>query len=141
MKKYELFIEDRFRMFAPLDDNDCCEILDFLSQQDGLNKKEQKERDSMQKRLERIAGGRRLSSQTCHRIDDEHKIWQVRSEKHRILWFYDEGFIIICISVFFKNTEGSPPPGEIERARKRKAEYFEAKRANQLKFVGEDDEE
>lgn len=141
MKKYERFINEKFKVYAPLDDNDCSDILEFLCQENAHNKRERTERNNMYQRMVKIAQGRMLLSSTCHSVSDEYKIWQVSTHKHRLLWFYDEGHIIICTHVFYKNKNGRTPPKEIERACNIKVEYFEAKRANQLKFVSEDDEE
>lgn len=143
MKKYELLISDTYKIFAPLDKHGCSDVLDFLFQEDDLNDAEQKERRQLLSRLQRLAKGPeyRLHTDICHLIDENNQIYQVRSSQYRMLWFYDKGAIIICTNVFPKKKNGPPPRKDMQRARDRQAEYFEAKRANQLKFIDEDDEE
>lgn len=52
----------------------------------------------------------------------------------RVLWFYDEGKIIVCTHGFWKTTRRTPAP-EIERARKLRDEYLLAKHNRSLRTI------
>jgi len=52
----------------------------------------------------------------------------------RVLWFYDEGRIVVCTHGFWKTTQRTPP-AEIEKAKKLRKEYLAAKRSNTVRIV------
>lgn len=139
MRRYELLVYGQYRVFSYLADDGSNEILDFLDQRNDLNSEEKNERRSMTARLERIADGYILPSDICHLVNNKPKIMQIRTNLHRLLWFYDEGHIIICTNVFCKKTEGATPPREIKRACQLRDEYFEAKETGQLKLIEEEE--
>jgi hypothetical protein len=52
----------------------------------------------------------------------------------RLLWFYDEGRVVICVNGYIK--QGQKTPNEqIEEAIQWKKRYFEAKRAGKLRDI------
>jgi len=65
-------------------------------------------------------------------IEDE--IWQVKLGRVRILWFYDEGRIVVLSHGFLKSTRKTPE-AEKSRARSALKEYREAKARHRLKIL------
>jgi phage-related protein len=65
----------------------------------------------------------------CHQVDDE--IWQVEQGRIRILWFYDEGKIIVLSHGFLKSTPKTPE-SEKRTAREALKRYKAAKQARTL---------
>jgi phage-related protein len=52
----------------------------------------------------------------------------------RLLWFYDEGRVVICVNGYIKQSQKTPPQ-EIDDAIQWKNRYFEAKQAGKLKDI------
>jgi phage-related protein len=52
----------------------------------------------------------------------------------RVLWFYDEGRIVVCTHGFWKTTQRTPAV-EIEKARKLRRDYLLSKRNRTLRIV------
>jgi phage-related protein len=64
-----------------------------------------------------------------HKISGE--IWELIAGRLRVLWFYDEGRLVVCSHGFVKRTRKTPP-GEIERAQTSYDAYQAAKKARNL---------
>jgi phage-related protein len=68
-------------------------------------------------------------------VDVSHKIageiWELIAGRLRVLWFYDEGRLIVCSHGFVKRTKKTPA-GEIDRARASYEAYQAAKDARSL---------
>ena len=73
------------------------------------------------------------SVEASHKIDGE--IWEFIAGRLRVLWFYDQGKLIICSHGFLKRTRKTPF-GEIERAQAAFDAYQRAKKAGTLKVEG-----
>jgi len=56
--------------------------------------------------------------------------WQIR-----VLWFYDEGKMIVCSHGFVKKSR-KVPRHDIAQAQDHRRHYFDAKRRNQLTIGG-----
>jgi len=88
--------------------------------------------------LERITsqqqGPKSLNKKICHRIDDDHDIWQIRKGRIRLLWFYDKGRVIVCAHTFLKKSQKTPRR-ERDKARRVKKAYFQAKQSGQLNII------
>ena len=138
LKRFELLVEDMFKVYALRRDSGKCDILDFFTVSD-VNREELKERNNMLARLEKIAMGKKLLPAVCHRVDDDHKLWQIRTDKYRLIWFYDRSHIIICTNVFSKRKSGSTPYRHLERARKLREEYFKARESGTVEFIDDCD--
>jgi len=52
----------------------------------------------------------------------------------RVLWFYDEGRVVVCTHGYWKTTQRTPP-AEMDKARRLRSDYLIAKRANALRIV------
>lgn len=85
-----------------------------------------------------LLGPGRLPQDRSHKIRGD--IWQFRADSLRVLYFYDEGSLVICTHAFVKKTR-STPSCEIDRAEKARQTYLEDKRIGRLKFLGEDEDE
>lgn len=68
----------------------------------------------------------------CHQIEGD--IWQLESGRIRVLWFYDEGRVVILSQGFIKKTQKTPED-EQRRAREHLAKYREAKAFRRLKLL------
>ena len=71
------------------------------------------------------------NEEKCKLLQDG--IYEFKTTRLRVLWFWDEGRMILCTHGFVKKSRKTPP-GEITRALKMKAGYEVAKQARQLKF-------
>lgn len=70
-----------------------------------------------------------LSDSICHQVAEG--IWEFIKGRFRILWFYDEGRVIICSHGYVKQTQKAPKQ-QIKRVQQCKKNYFTAKKAKQL---------
>jgi phage-related protein len=52
----------------------------------------------------------------------------------RVLWFYDEGRVVVCTHAYWKRTQRTPR-SEIEKARRLHSDYLFAKRRNSLRIM------
>lgn len=68
----------------------------------------------------------------CHQIDGN--IWQIELGRVRILWFYDEGRIVVLSHGFLKSSQKTPE-AEKSLARAALREYREAKARRRLKIL------
>lgn len=64
-----------------------------------------------------------------HKIAGE--IWELIAGRLRVLWFYDEGRLVVCSHGFVKRTRKTPA-AEIDRAQAAYREYRAAKRRGTL---------
>jgi phage-related protein len=60
--------------------------------------------------------------------------WDGKGGVPRVLWFYDEQKIVVCVHAVTKK-DWQLDPEDMELARKRRDEYFKAKNTKQLQFV------
>jgi len=68
--------------------------------------------------------------ETSHKIAGE--IWELIAGRLRVLWFYDEGRLVVCSHGFLKRTRKTPA-AEIDRAQAACEAYRTAKRSGTLK--------
>lgn len=125
-------------VYAVCTDRGDCPLLDFLyegsvEQPTGERvgkSREAKERVRMLARLKVVSeNGPPHNTEICHQI--EEGIWQIETGRIRVLWFYDEGKIIVASHGFVKRTKRTP---EAEKRPIREAlrRYREAKAARQI---------
>jgi phage-related protein len=109
---------------------DGCQLLDFISE---LGANLQKDGDRVLALLKRVArDGPPRNLEICHQI--EGKINQFTQGRIRVLWFYDEGKIIICTHGFVKKTPKTPTR-EINHAKALMKYYFEAKGKGMIEII------
>ncbi len=94
--------------------------------------------------LERVAneplGPRELTTELCHQLDPKNDIWEFIKGRFRILWFEDEGKVILCTHAFMKKS-GKVPPAEIEMAVRIKEKYLSSRRDGTLELIDDENEE
>jgi len=74
------------------------------------------------------------SVELSHKIAGE--IWELIAGRLRVLWFYDEGRVIVCTHGFVKRTRKTPT-SEIDRAQAAYREYRAAKWTRNLRVMEE----
>jgi len=105
-----------------------CPLLDFLA---GLEATLAAEGRAMMRLLEFTAEqGPPRNVDVSHKIAGE--IWELIAGRLRVLWFYDEGRLIVCSHGFVKRTKKTPT-GELSRAQDAYDVYRAAKKAGRLK--------
>ena len=63
-----------------------------------------------------------------------NKIFEFKTKKLRLSWFWDVGCLVICSHGWVKKSNQTPP-GEIDRAIAAQAAYFDAKAKNQIRIL------
>jgi phage-related protein len=125
----------KFTVLAECDDDLQCELLSFLN---GLEGNLVKHGIRMLNLLERIAlEGPPRRVEVCHQI--RGPIFQCEQGRIRVLWFYDEGQMIICSHGFLK-TSRKTPQRHIHRAESAYQRYFDDKAQGKINII-EDEEE
>ena len=108
-----------------------CPLLDFLA---SLEAHLEAEGRAMLRLLANVA-----EQGPPHNVEASHKIageiWELIAGRLRVLWFYDQGRLVVCSHGFLKRTR-KIPPGEVERAQAAFDSYQRAKRAGTLKVEG-----
>ena len=105
-----------------------CPLLELLA---GLEARLAAEGRAMQRLLAFVAEqGPPRNVETSHKIAGE--IWELIAGRLRVLWFYDEGRLVVCSHGFVKRTRKTPA-GEIERAHAACTAYRAAKKEGTLK--------
>jgi len=120
-------VKDRFTVYAvKLNSDEEHDSFSLLSgRKQPSNKREQSAIRSALARISRLSiAPDALSKTVCHAVSDD--IRQITSDQFRILWFYDEGCLIICTHYFVKKTQKTPP-AEIARAKRIRDAYFKEK--------------
>lgn len=77
-------------------------------------------------------GPESYDTERCHQI--VRGLFQIRCGQLRIMWFYDEGRIIVCCHAFRKKG-AKTPRGEISAALKVKEAYFQAKESRSIVII------
>jgi len=72
------------------------------------------------------------NAKICHQIEGD--IWQIEHGRVRLLWFYDEGRVVILSHGFLKRSQKTPE-AEKSLARAALREYREAKVRRRLKIL------
>jgi phage-related protein len=119
-----------YAIYAIGKDEHYCQLLDFL---DTIGSNLQKDGDAVLALLERAAQkGPPRNTEISHQIKD--KIFEFVQGSLRVLWFYDEGKLILCTQGFIKKTQKTPS-SEIEQATLIREKYFEEKKKGPFKII------
>ena len=117
---------------AVCSDRGDCPLLDFLAELGGGDLAKDGRR--MLKLLDRVsAQGPPRNTEISHQLD--RGIWEFIQGRLRVLWFYDEGKLVVCSHGFVKKQQKTPA-AEIERAIEQRRRYLEAKKQDRLS-IGE----
>ena len=118
-------------ILAVCTDRGDCPLLEFLA---GLEGGVALDGRRMLKLLDRVARqGPPRNTEISHQLSSG--IWEFIQGRLRVLWFYDEGKLVICTHGFVKKRQRTPQ-GELDRAQEHRRQYLEAKRQASLKVEG-----
>jgi phage-related protein len=122
---------EQWDVLAVVDDRKRCQVLDFLM---GSGQSSAHRMMLRFLRLRLPAEGPSHSAELCKSLGNG--IFELRRQpkgpKLRVLFFYDDGYRIVCTNAFTK-AERTPRP-EIELARDLKQQYFRAKLLRRLRI-------
>jgi phage-related protein len=117
----------RWEVLAVCDARGACQLFDFLA---GLEARLAMDGRAMLRLLAFVAEqGPPRNVETSHKLASE--IWELIAGRLRVLWFYDEGRLVVCSHGFVKRTRKTPA-AEIDRARASYAAYSAAKKDGTL---------
>ncbi len=123
---------ENWEVLAVLDARGRCQVLDFVEELGPRLIAAQKYLFHLLRVWLPVDGPPAHNSERCKPLGDG--IFEIRRQhkgpKLRLLFFYDEGNRIIFTNAFFKAE--TTPQTELELARRRKKQYFEAKRHKRL---------
>lgn len=120
--KLQVVRKGQWQVLAVCTDRSDCPLLDFLS---GLEGGLVKDGLRMLRLLERVAAqGPPRNTEISHQLGSG--LWELIQGRLRVLWFYDEGKLIICSHGFVKKQQKTPLR-ELERAQEHQRQYFAAK--------------
>jgi len=112
----------RWEVLAVCDARGGCPLLDFLA---GLEANLAADGRAMLRLLAFAAEqGPPRNVEVSHKIAGE--VWELIAGRLRVLWFYDEGRLVVCSHGFVKRTRKTPS-AEIDRAQASCAAYLAAK--------------
>ena len=119
-----------YTVYAIAKTREHCELLEFL---EGLGQILQKDSDRMLALLDMVAieGPPRIT-EISHQI--KGKLFEFIQGRLRVLWFYDEGRLIICTSGFVKKGQKTPRR-EIDHAIQLMDAYFEEKKKHKYRYT------
>ena len=121
----------RCQIYA-MEDQSGCLVLEFMAQ---MEQEMPNELEKLGVLLDYTAtNGPPKNKEKCNSLGNG--LFEFKTKKLRVLWFWDAGYMIICTHGFKKKTDKTPT-GEIRRALEAKSRYEEAKSARQLKIVEE----
>ncbi len=120
-------IGDKWQVYAGCESEEKCQILDFLNE---IPSNMVKYKDRLLNIFEQASatGPRHFNNNISHQIDEKNSIWEFIAGRLRVLWFYDNGKLIVCSNIFVKSTkkntqirknEGDQLQKEISPAEKR----------------------
>lgn len=115
-------VEKAWKIWALAADEEKCGLLKFLRDLG------EADRNRVIALLDLVAerGPRALPSDRCHDVDKDNSIFQFRVGTIRIMWFYDDGHVIICTHAFVKKRQKTPKR-EVERAIAAKKKFHKNK--------------
>ncbi len=120
-----------WQVLAICTDRGNCPLLEFLA---GLEGGIDKDGRRMLRLLDRVASqGPPRNTEISHQLGPG--LWEFIQGRLRVLWFYDEGRLVICSHGFVKKRQKTPP-AELERAEEAQRRYLASKRRGDLTMEG-----
>jgi phage-related protein len=128
-----------WRLYAVCRARGECELLDFLQAPAGDRLAGDKA-DLLSElvRMAQTFEWQPNNSERTHIVDRRERIWQTGIRGVRVLWFYDEGRLMVFSHGFPKTTRKTPDQ-ELDKARRAIRAYFRAKTEGNLHFLGDID--
>lgn len=132
----EITAGDAFRIYAVSSQTDApCHA--FLTQ---VQHEQPAEHAKLMARLQRSAvHGPPRNEEQCKQLDGrspEETVYEFKTHKLRLFWFYDENRLILCANGIVKGTKKEQNQA-IAVARKWKAAYYAAKQAKKIQIVSQ----
>jgi phage-related protein len=126
----------RWTLWTPSDEQGRSELFDFF---DSLDETLVASREKLLALLDHVGrqGPQGLPVEISHEVAPY--IWQFRKGRLRLLWFYDDGRVVICAHAFIKKTPKTPKDASNRAVALRKA-YLEAKKRGKLRWLEEGEE-
>lgn len=120
----------RYLVYAIGKNERLCPLLDFLA---SVGSNLRKDSDRILALLERVSqkGPPRITD-ISHKIKSD--LFEFIQGRLRVLWFYDEGRMVICTHGFVKKAQKTPS-AEIDKAISLKENYLQEKRRGALKII------
>lgn len=127
---------DHWKVYAIASSEDDCELLKFL---ESLSGDQAKSGQRLVQLLELVSqrGPRELPDAISHQIDPTERIWQFTKGDLRLLWFYDDGRLVICSHAFVKKGQKTPIK-QLERAIESRKRYIHAKSTDSIEVTDDD---
>jgi phage-related protein len=134
MVLFRLPFQGRYTLLAVCDSRREPYLLNFFNE---LGANLQKDAISMLALLESCAqNGLPRNTEISHKLDGA--IWEFIRGRLRVLWFTDEGRVIVCTHGFIKKSQRTPAR-EIRRAERMYQDYLAAKEVGELVVEEETD--
>lgn len=129
-------IGDKWQVYAGCESEEKCQILDFLNE---IPSNMVKYKDRLLNIFEQASatGPRHFNNNISHQIDEKNSIWEFIAGRLRVLWFYDNGKLIVCSNIFVKSTKKTPK-SEKMRAISFKKKYLQQKKDGNIHFEADD---
>jgi hypothetical protein len=130
----ELLIKDVFSVYVILDNRGHSDVLEFLDAERAENEEDRNERVTLTRRLVKMARAPRSLGDCCYQIEPTESLFQIKTEFHRVLWFYDSGRVILITHIFEKDENGPAPRAEVEKAIRIKNMYINNKNKDTINW-------
>ncbi|SEI99350.1 Phage derived protein Gp49-like [Azotobacter beijerinckii] len=82
-------------------------------------------------------GPEHFNTSQCHYVDQKEQIYEYIKGRLRLFWFEDDDRVVVCTHGIVKKDQKTPKR-DIERAKRVKADYLQAKQENRLEFETEE---
>lgn len=134
--KLKVLIAGKWRILSPCLKNGSSETEDFL---DGLSSNFQANIAGIVAMIEAHSkyGPDHFNTSQAHYVDQKEQIYEYIKGRLRLFWFEDDDKVVICTHGIIKKDQKTPKR-DIERAKKTKAAYMQAKLEASLTFVDEE---
>lgn len=82
-------------------------------------------------------GPDQFNTSQCHYVDQQEQIYEYIKGRLRLFWFEDDDRVVICTHGIVKKDQKTPKR-DIDRAKRVKSAYLQAKANERLNFVEEE---
>jgi len=128
---------EQWDVLAVLDSREQCQVLDFLGRPGLAHPAARRQLLVFLRVVLPVEGPPRNNAELCKPLGDG--VFELRRQpkgpKLRVLFFYDDGYRIVCTNAFAKTKKR--PRQEIELAKRLRKRYFEAKSHEMLQILEE----